>query len=94
MGEPVALGTQELCHHHAQCSFHIKAGATLVAVLGLVWVRVDRHWLLNEVVGNMPAFLRKKPPSAPSLPPIGIFHEKIEVWLSSFGSTTGYNLMG
>lgn len=27
MGELIALGTQELCHHHAQCSLNTKAGA-------------------------------------------------------------------
>lgn len=50
LGELVVLGTQELCSHRAPCSFHTKAGAAPVAVLGLVRVRVDRPWLLNEVV--------------------------------------------
>lgn len=50
MDELVALGTWDLCCHRAWCSFHTKAGAASVVELGLVWVRVERQWLLKEEI--------------------------------------------
>lgn len=62
MGELVSLGTQEICCHHAQCSFHAKAGTASVAVLAWVWMSAVRHWLLKKVIGSTLAFLGRKLP--------------------------------
>lgn len=51
-----------------------------------VWVRAER--LLKEVVGSAPAFLDKTSPSAPPLPPTGIFHGKVETLILLLGTNS------